>query len=343
MAKTALVTGASGQDAAYLAKFLLHQGYEVIGGVRRSSQPLTWRLEELGIKNDVQLVDLDLVEFSNVYSLLKTTKPSEVYNLAAQSFVPASFEQPIYTTSVNALGTTRLLESIMMIDRGIKFYQASTSEMFGQVREVPQTETTPFHPRSPYGVSKLYGHWITVNYRESYHLHASSGILFNHESPLRGENFVTKKITKQLAEVKYGLRRSLRLGNLNSVRDWGFAGDYVEGMWLMLQQESGDDYILATGESHSVKEFVDACIDVLQLSTEWVGCGKDLKCINRITGDAIVELDDRFFRPAEVDCLLGDPSKAEAVLGWRRKTSFRHLVEIMTVYEERSAHQRVNI
>ena len=335
MSKTALITGISGQDAAYLAKLLLEKGYRVVGGLRRSSHDATWRLRHLGIDQDVELVDFELTEFSNIYKSIEAIQPSEVYNLAAQSYVPTSFVQPIFTSSVNGLGVTRLLDSIKTIDPSIRFYQASTSEMFGKVREVPQTEETAFHPRSPYGVAKLYAHWITINYRESYDLHASSGILFNHESPIRGENFVTRKITKQLSQVKHGKRDVLRLGNLNAKRDWGFAGDYVEGMWMMLQQASGDDYVLATGECWTVRQFVEAAANALELNIEWSGCDLEEKGIDRKTGKTLVEIEPQFYRPAEVDMLLGDPTKAQTKLGWKRRTSFEQLVEQMVAYDER--------
>lgn len=336
MTKTALITGISGQDAAYLAKFLLEKGYRVVGGLRRSSHDATWRLQHLGIADDVELVEIELSEFSNIYKTLEEIKPHEVYNLAAQSYVPTSFVQPIYTSSVNGLGVARLLDSIKTLDSSIRFYQASTSEMFGKVREVPQNELTAFHPRSPYGVSKLYAHWMTINYRESYGLHASSGILFNHESPLRGENFVTRKITKQLSEVKHGKRSVLKLGNLNAQRDWGFAGDYVEGMWMMLQQSAGDDFVLATGECWSVRQFVESSCRALELEIEWTGSGLDEKGIDKKSGSTIIEVEPNFYRPAEVDMLLGDPSKAEQTLGWKRRTSFEKLVELMVEYDERT-------
>ena len=335
MSKTALITGIAGQDAAYLAKLLLEKGYRVVGGIRRSSHDATWRLEHLGIKQDIELIEIELTEFSNIYKSIEGIAPNEVYNLAAQSYVPTSFVQPIYTTSVNGMGVTRLLDSIRTVDPTIRFYQASTSEMFGKVKEVPQTEETAFHPRSPYGVAKLYAHWITINYRESYDLHASSGILFNHESPIRGENFVTRKITKQLSEVKHGKRDRLRLGNLNAKRDWGFAGDYVEGMWMMLQQEAGDDYVLATGECWTVRQFVEAAAHALDLKIEWSGSDLDEKGIDPSTGKSIVEIEPQFYRPAEVDMLLGDPTKAQSKLGWKRRTSFEQLVQLMVAYDER--------
>ena len=335
MIPTALITGISGQDAAYLAKLLLEKGYRVVGGLRRSSHDVTWRLQELGIKDDVELIELELSEFSNIYKTIEAVRPIEIYNLAAQSYVPTSFVQPIYTSSVNGLGVARMLDSIKTVDPTIRFYQASTSEMFGKVREVPQNELTPFHPRSPYGVSKLYAHWMTINYRESYGLHASSGILFNHESPLRGETFVTRKITKQLSEVKHGARDVLKLGNLNAKRDWGYAGDYVEGMWQMLQQETGDDYVLATGTCWSVRQFVEFAAEALGIEIEWTGEGLEEKGISVKTGKTLVEIEPNFYRPAEVDLLLGDPTKASNKLGWKSQTSLQELVAMMAQYDER--------
>jgi len=330
MRRRALITGIGGQDGAYLAKLLLEKGYEVVGAARRSASLSNWRLVELGIARDVRFVDFELTEVSNILRVVDRVKPDEIYNLAAQSFVATSFEQPIYTGQADGLAVTAILEAIRLVGpTDIRFYQASTSEMFGKVHETPQRETTPFYPRSPYGVAKLYGHWITVNYRESYGMHASSGILFNHESPLRGAEFVTRKITMGLAQVRCGLARDLRLGNLDAQRDWGFAGDYVEGMWRMMQQPAGDDYILATGETHSVQEFVDAAATAMGFSFAWEGDGIDRVAVDRETGKVIVQVDPQFFRPAEVDLLLGDSRKAEEQLGWCRRTSFRQLVDSM--------------
>jgi GDPmannose 4,6-dehydratase len=307
---TAIITGITGQDGSYLADFLLEKGYEVVGMVRRSSTVTFGRIEH--IQNDIDIIQGDLHDQSSLVSLIEEYKPDEVYNLAAQSFVPTSWKQPVLTGEVTALGVTRILEAIRLVKPDIRFYQASSSEMFGKVREVPQTELTPFYPRSPYGVAKVYGHWITVNYRESYDLFACSGILFNHESPRRGLEFVTRKITNGVARIKLGLADELRIGNLEARRDWGFAGDYVEAMWLMLQQDTPDDYVVCTGTTHSVREFCEAAF-------EHVG-------LNYL--DYVVQ-DPRFYRPAEVDLLVGDPRKARAALSWEPRISFEDLVSMM--------------
>ncbi|MDY7102857.1 MAG: GDP-mannose 4,6-dehydratase [Actinomycetota bacterium] len=310
MTERALITGITGQDGSYLAELLLQKGYEVIGMVRRSS---TVNFERIAhIQDDVEIVTGDLLDEGSLINLLRARRPVEVYNLAAQSFVQTSFDQPVLTGETTALGVTRLLDAVRVVDPDIRFYQASSSEMFGKVREVPQKEDTPFHPRSPYGVAKVYGHWITVNYRESYNLHASSGILFNHESPRRGLEFVTRKITNGVARIKLGMTDELRLGNLEARRDWGFAGDYVEAMWLMLQQPAGDDWVVATGETHSVREFCELAFAHVGLNYE----------------DHVV-MDERFMRPAEVDLLIGDPSRARDKLPWVPKTSFKELVTMM--------------
>jgi GDPmannose 4,6-dehydratase len=329
MKKTALITGIRGQDGAYLAKLLLEKGYEVWGADRRHGNSENWRLRELGIEKDVKIIYMDLLELTNIIRAIEKIKPDEIYNLAAQSFVGASFEQPILTSEIDAIGVLRLLEAIRTIHPEAKFYQASTSEMFGKVREIPQSETTPFYPRSPYGVAKVFGHWITVNYREAFNLFACSGILFNHESPLRGEEFVTRKITVSLAKIKYGLQDKLILGNLEARRDWGYAPDYVKGMWLMLQQETPDDYVLATGETHSVKEFVQLAASYAGFDLEWEGTDERTRGIDRKTGKTIVEVSKQFYRPAEVDVLLGNPKKAHEKLGWRPEKSFEELVAIM--------------
>jgi GDPmannose 4,6-dehydratase len=308
--KRALVTGITGQDGSYLAEFLLGQGYEVLGMVRRSSTVTFERIAHL--QERINIVYGDLLDQVSLIQLLDEWKPTEVYNLAAQSFVPTSFSQPVLTGEVTGLGVTRMLDAIRIVDPTIRFYQASSSEMFGKVVEVPQKESTPFYPRSPYGVAKLYGHWITINYRESYDLHASSGILFNHESPRRGLEFVTRKISHGVARIKLDMQQELRLGNLEAQRDWGFAGDYVEAMWLMLQQDTPDDYVVATGETHSVREFCEVAFGHVGL--DW---------------QKFVVVDDAFFRPAEVDLLIGDPKKAESVLGWKPRTSFDELVRTM--------------
>ncbi len=314
MKRRALITGITGQDGSYLAELLLEKGYEVVGMVRRSS---TTNFERIAHLQDRLILDPytssgDLLDEASLISILRETEPDEVYNLAAQSFVQTSFTQPVLTGEITALGVTRLLDAIRIVNPDIRFYQASSSEMFGKVQEVPQTERTPFYPRSPYGVAKLYGHWITVNYRESYGLHASSGILFNHESPRRGLEFLPRKVSHGVARIKLGLATELRLGNLDAERDWGFAGDYVEAMWLMLQQDEPDDYVVATGETHSVREFV-------QIAFEHAG----------LDWEQHVVIDERYFRPAEVDLLIGNPAKAEKVLGWQRRTSFEELVTMM--------------
>src|SRR3954453_1823181 len=320
--KRAMVTGVTGQDGAYLAKLLLEKGYRVFGAIRRTSTANVARLEELGIAEQVELVDFDLLEFSNLLRVVEQTNPDEIYNLAAQSFVGISFEQPIYTGECDALGVTRLLEAVRAVNPKIRFYQASTSEMFGAVAETPQRETTPFHPRSPYGVAKLYGHWITVNYRESYGMHATSGILFNHESPLRGREFVTRKITMSLAKIKHGKLDVLALGNMDAERDWGYAADYVEGMWRMLQQPQPGDYVLASGQKHSVRDFVLAAGKRLGFDIVFEGSGTDERGIDRKSGRTLVKVEPKFYRPAEVEHLCGDPTKAEKALGWQRQVPF---------------------
>jgi len=327
--KRALITGIRGQDGAYLAKLLLEKGYEVFGADRRSGSSSNWRLRELGIEREVKIVYMDLLELTNIMRVIEEIKPDEVYNLAAQSFVQASFEMPILTSEVNALGVLRLLEALRMIKSDAKFYQASTSEMFGKAQAIPQGEKTPFYPRSPYGVSKLFAHWITVNYREAYGMFACSGILFNHESPLRGLEFVTRKITYTLARIKYGLEDKLILGNLEAKRDWGYAPEYVEAMWLMLQQDEPDDYVIATGETHSVREFVERAAEICGFDLVWEGEGVNTKGVDRKTGKVIVEVSPEFYRPAEVDILVGDYSKARKKLGWKPKTKFEDLVRIM--------------
>jgi GDPmannose 4,6-dehydratase len=308
--KVALITGITGQDGSYLAEFLLEKGYTVFGMVRRSSTESFERINH--IKDQVTLLEADLLDQNSIIDVLKESNPDEIYNLAAQSFVPTSWKQPVLTGEFTGLGVTRMLEAIRAVNPKIKFYQASSSEMYGKVRETPQSETTPFYPRSPYGVAKAYGHHITVNYRESYDLFACSGILFNHESPRRGKEFVTRKITYAVARIKQGLQKELLLGNLDAKRDWGFAKDYVEMMWLMLQQDKPDDYVIGSGETHSVQEFVEAAFSSVDLNY------KDY-----------VKQDERFMRPAEVDLLMGDTTKAQKLLKWETKTSFKDLVKIM--------------
>jgi GDPmannose 4,6-dehydratase len=329
MKKTALITGITGQDGAYLAQLLLSKGYIVYGGARRSSQNNLWRLKELNIADQVKFISFELNEFSNIMMALEKTKVDEIYNLGAQSFVGASFEQPIYTGEVDGLGVTRILEAIRILNPKIKFYQASTSEMFGKVQAKIQSEDTPFYPRSPYGVAKLYGHWIAVNYRESYNIHTSSGILFNHESPLRGEEFVTRKITLGLANIVSKNAGPIKLGNLDAKRDWGYAKDYVEGMWLMLQQEQGDDYVLATGKTFTIRYFIEIASKAAGFNIVWQGTGLEEKGIDKNSGKIIFEIDSQFYRPAEVDLLLGDATKAEKKLNWKAKTSLENLAIMM--------------
>ena len=308
--KTALITGITGQDGSYLAEFLLEKGYRVVGMVRRTSTINFDRLKH--IQDDIDLVQGDLLDQMSLIDILQEYQPTEVYNLAAQSFVPTSWNQPVLTGEFTALGVTRVLDAIRIVNPEIRFYQASTSEMFGKVQAVPQTEETPFYPRSPYGVAKLYGHWITINYRESYDMYACSGILFNHESPRRGLEFVTRKVTHAVARIKLGLQKDVHLGNLDSRRDWGYAGDYVRAMWLMLQQDAPDDYVIATGETHAVRELCEVAFSHVGLNWE----------------DHVV-VDPKFYRPAEVDLLIGDPTKAKKQLGWVPAVSFKELVEMM--------------
>ena len=329
MKKKALITGISGQDGAYLAQHLLKENYKVIGAERRSASSNHWRLKELGINNDIEFIDFELTEFTNIFRSIDHFEPDEFYNLAAQSFVASSFETPTMTSDVTGMGVVRILESIRQINPKIKFYQASSSEMFGKVHETPQSENTLFHPRSPYGVAKLYGHWITVNYRESYDMFACSGILFNHESPLRGEEFVTRKITLALSRIKLGLQQVLELGNIEAKRDWGFAGDYVKGMHLMLNHSTPDDFVLSTNETHTIKEFIEIACKYLSINLEWKGSNLDEVGIDKDTGREIIKINPKFYRPSEVDLLLGDSSKAQKVLGWNSETSFNSLVSMM--------------
>ncbi|HIP36685.1 MAG TPA: GDP-mannose 4,6-dehydratase [Crocinitomix sp.] len=334
--KIALITGITGQDGAYLAELLLKKGYEVHGLKRRSSLFNTDRIDHLYKDKHESDVSFflhygDLTDSTNLIRLVKEIQPDEIYNLAAMSHVKVSFDMPEYTANADGIGTLRLLEAIRLLnlDKKVKFYQASTSELYGKVVETPQSETTPFYPRSPYAVAKLYAFWIVKNYREAYHMYACNGILFNHESPLRGETFVTRKITRAVAKIKLGLQKKMYLGNLEAKRDWGHAKDYVEGMWKMLQQEQPDDYVLATGETHSVKEFVELAFELVGIKIKWEGKGVNEKGINIDTGDILVEVDEKYFRPTEVELLLGDPSKAKKELGWKQTYSFKELVEEM--------------
>ena len=336
--KTALIAGVTGQDGAYLAEYLLDKDYEVHGIKRRSSSFNTARIDHLYVDPHEQNVRFflhygDLTDATNLIRLMQEVQPTEVYNLAAQSHVQVSFETPEYTADADAVGALRLLEAVRILGMGerLRFYQASTSELYGNVDQIPQSETTPFQPRSPYATAKLYAYWITVNYREAYGFHASNGILFNHESPIRGETFVTRKITRAVAAIELGLQTHLYLGNLDAKRDWGHARDYVEGMWLMLRQEEPDDYVLATGETHSVREFVELAFAEVGREIAWRGSGTDEKGADAKTGQVLVEVDSRYFRPTEVDVLQGDPSKAREKLGWRHSTTFRALVREMVL------------
>ncbi|KAA0677113.1 GDP-mannose 4,6-dehydratase [Azospirillum brasilense] len=336
MRKVALITGVTGQDGAYLSELLLDKGYTVHGVKRRSSSFNTERVEHL--YRDVHEEDVrfrmhygDLTDATNLLRIVQEVQPDEIYNLAAQSHVQVSFETPEYTANSDGLGTLRLLEAIriLKLETKARFYQASTSELFGMARETPQKETTPFYPRSPYAAAKLYAYWITVNYREAYGMHASNGILFNHEGPTRGETFVTRKITRAVAAIQQGLQKTLYLGNLDAKRDWGHARDYVEGMWRIVQQEQPDDYVLATGETHSIREFVELAFGHIGRQIEWRGTGLDEKGVDADSGEVLIEVDPRYFRPTEVDLLLGDPSKARARLDWTHTTSFPDLVREM--------------
>src|SRR5256886_1478413 len=334
--RVALITGVTGQDGAYLAELLLNKGYVVHGIKRRSSSFNTGRVDHLyqdphEVGQRFILHYGDMTDATNLIRIVQNTQPDEIYNLAAQSHVHVSFETPEYTANADGLGTLRLLEAVRILgmDKRVKFYQASTSELYGNIQEWPQRESTPFRPRSPYAAAKLYAYWITINYREAYGIHASNGILFNHESPIRGETFVTRKITRAVAALNYGLQDRLFLGNLDAERDWGHARDYVEGLWLILQQNEPDDYVLATGESHSVREFVAKAFAHIGRTVVWRGTGVEEKGIDNATGQVLVEVDPRYFRATEVDALLGDPSKASAKLGWRHKTSFDALVKEM--------------
>ncbi len=336
MTKTALITGVTGQDGAYLAKYLLNKGYIVHGIKRRSSLFNTERIDHLYQDPHEQDVRFhlhygDLTDATNLIRIVQETQPDEIYNLAAQSHVQVSFETPEYTANSDALGTLRLLEAIRLLGltEKTKFYQASTSELYGKVQEIPQRETTPFYPRSPYAAAKIYAYWITVNYREAYNMFACNGILFNHESPIRGETFVTRKITRAVARIKLGMQKELYLGNMDSKRDWGYAGDYVRAMWMMLQQDTPDDFVIATGETHAVREFVTLAFRNVGINIAWQGTGVDEVGVNADTGAVIVRIDKRYFRPTEVDFLLGDPAKAKAKLGWEPRVTFEELVRLM--------------
>lgn len=331
MSKKAIVTGITGQDGAYLAELLLSKGYEVYGTYRRTSSVNFWRIKELGVQEHphLHLVEYDLTDLSASLRLLETTQADEVYNLAAQSFVGVSFQQPVTTAEITGIGPLNLLEAIRIVNPKTRFYQASTSEMFGKVQTIPQTETTPFYPRSPYGVAKLFAHWMTINYSESYDIFGTSGILFNHESPLRGQEFVTRKITNTLAKIKLKQTDLLELGNLDAKRDWGYAKEYVEGMWRMLQADKPDVYVLATGRTETVRDFVNMSCKALDIGIEWSGSGFEEKAVDTQTGKTIIRINPQFYRPAEVDLLIGSPGKAKKELGWEPKTTLEQLCQLM--------------
>jgi GDPmannose 4,6-dehydratase len=331
MTQKAIVTGISGQDGAYLAEFLLGKGYEVFGTYRRTSSVNFWRIEELGIQNHpkLHLVEYDLTDLGSSLNLMKEAAPDEVYNLAAQSFVGVSFDQPTTTAQITAIGALHLLEAIRLVNPKIRFYQASTSEMFGKVQAVPQIESTPFYPRSPYGVAKLYAHWMTVNYRESYGIFGSSGILFNHESPLRGREFVTRKITDSVAKIKLGKQGVLELGNLDAKRDWGYAKEYVEGMWRMLQADEPDTFVLATNRTETVRDFVKMAFKAAGIEVEFRGHGESETAIDTASGKTVMRINPKFYRPAEVDLLIGNPAKAMAKLNWAPTTTLEQLCQMM--------------
>ncbi|MDE2606448.1 MAG: GDP-mannose 4,6-dehydratase [Burkholderiales bacterium] len=329
--KTAIITGVTGQDGAYLAELLLQKGYSVYGAYRRTSSVNWWRIEELGIQNhpDLHLVEYDLTDLGSSISLIQKARPQEIYNLAAQSFVGVSFDQPTTTAQITGLGPLNLLEAIRLVNPNIRYYQASTSEMFGKVQAVPQKEDTPFYPRSPYGVAKLYAHWMTVNYRESYGIFGTSGILFNHESPLRGREFVTRKITDAVAKIKLGMLDFLELGNLDAKRDWGFAKEYVEGMWRMLQADQPDTFVLATNRTETVRDFVRMAFKGAGIQVEFRGTAESETAVETATGKTVMRINPRFYRPAEVDLLIGDPSHAGRVLGWSPQTTLEQLCDMM--------------
>lgn len=343
MKRIALITGITGQDGAYLAQLLLEKGYKVYGTFRRASTVNFWRIKELEIDKhpDFHLKELDLTDQGNCLNLIKECDPQEVYNLAAQSFVKLSFEQPQTTAQITALGALNILEAIRLVNPGIRFYQASTSEMFGKVHATPQDEETVFHPRSPYGVAKLYAHWITLNYCESYNIFACSGILFNHESPLRGEEFVTRKITLSLARIKLGMQDCVELGNLDARRDWGFAKDYVEGMWRMLQADKPDTYVLATGRTETIREFLEMAFKAAGMEVIFSGSGIEEIATDTATGKVVMRINPKYFRPAEVDLLIGNPEKAKKELGWEAKTSLESLCNMMIDFDMKKAKQEL--
>ena len=331
--KTAVITGITGQDGAYLTELLLSKGYTVYGTYRRTSSVNFWRLEELGVQQhpNLNLVEYDLTDLSSTIRLLQNSGATEVYNLAAQSFVGVSFEQPITTAEITGVGAVNLLEAIRIVNAKIKFYQASTSEMFGKVQAIPQSESTPFYPRSPYGAAKLYAHWMTINYRESYNMFATSGILFNHESPLRGREFVTRKITDSVAKIKLGQLATLELGNIDAVRDWGYAKDYVEGMWRMLQAAEPDTFVLATNRTKTVRDFVTMAFAAVDVAIDWKGSNEQEQGFDAQTGKVLIKINPKFYRPSEVELLIGNPEKAQSTLGWQAKTTVEELCRMMVV------------
>lgn len=341
MSKTAIVTGISGQDGAYLAQLLLEKGYTVYGTYRRTSSVNFWRIEELGIQNNpkLHLIEYDLTDLSASIRLLETTQATEVYNLAAQSFVGVSFEQPVTTAEITGLGAVNLLEAIRIVNPKVRFYQASTSEMFGKVQAIPQQEDTPFYPRSPYGVAKLYAHWMTINYRESYDIFGCSGILFNHESPLRGREFVTRKITDSVAKIKLGKLECLELGNLDAKRDWGFAKEYVDAMWRMLQVDQPDTYVVATNRTETVRDFVRMAFKGAGIAVDFKGQGENETAINTSTGKTVMRINPKFYRPAEVDLLIGNPARAKEKLGWEAQTTLEQLCQMMVEADLRRNEQ----
>jgi GDPmannose 4,6-dehydratase len=336
-----IVTGITGQDGAYLAQLLLEKGYTVYGTYRRTSSVNFWRIEELGVAQhpNLHLVEYDLTDLSASIRLLQSTEATEVYNLAAQSFVGVSFDQPLTTAEITGLGAVNLLEAIRIVNPKVRFYQASTSEMFGKVQEIPQVESTPFYPRSPYGVAKLYAHWMTINYRESYDIFGASGILFNHESPLRGREFVTRKITDSVAKIKQGKLDVLELGNMDAKRDWGFAKEYVEGMWRMLQADEPDTFVLATNRTETVRDFVSLAFKAADIDVEWKGQGEDEQAVDSASGKLLVRVNPKFYRPAEVELLIGSAAKAKEILGWEPKTSLEELCRMMVEADLRRNEQ----
>ncbi len=335
--KSAFIIGITSQDGAYLSQFLLGKGYRIYGGYRRTSTPNFWRLDELGITGEIELVEVDILDTGNLVRVISRLEPDEVYNLAAQSFVAVSFEKPVLTGETTALGVARVLEAVRIVNPGIKFYQASSSEMFGKTEIMPQNESTPFQPGSPYAVSKLYGHWLTSVYRESYGIFACSGILFNHESPLRGIEFVTRKICQAAARISRGKQEFLEVGNIEARRDWGYAEEYVKGMWMMLQQPEPGDYVLATNETHSVREFIERAFHSAGIELQWQGSGIEETGIDKRSGKTVVKVNSRYFRPNDVEALLGDYSLARERLGWEPRVKFRELVEIMVKRERERA------